>query len=333
MSFRISPAWWPLLGIASPVVVPMLIKHNNKYKADLVRAEEHNRRCLDQAAPLDLPELDYLELTVIVEHKAADGFLGEPGVSYLFKSNLGSLLFDVGFGDERPAFNHNFARLNLDPAEIDGLAISHLHTDHMGGMEAMKTHQVRLPRTMLTEAWTAAQPTCYLPDEGTAPQTTAQVVTGPQLLTAGLASTGPLARSLFFLDCCLEQAVIAKIKGKGLVVFTGCGHPTIELILTMVANISSEPIHAVGGGLHFPVSDGRGNRAGLKFQTIFGTGLPPWRRLTEADLEKSMTVINGYRPERVLLSAHDSCDFALDRAKEILTAQTEVLTAGLTYRF
>jgi len=39
---------------------------------------------------------------------------------------------------------------------------------------------------------------CLLPDRATAPGLQAEVVTGPRPVAAGIATTGPLARSLFF---------------------------------------------------------------------------------------------------------------------------------------
>lgn len=63
-----------------------------------------------------------------------------------------------------------------------------------------------------------------------------------------------------------EQAIIARLKDKGLVVFTGCGHPTIETIVQMAQRISDEPVYAVGGGLHFPITDSPLREPGLKVQ-------------------------------------------------------------------
>ena len=264
-ALRISPLWWPVMALASPVIIPFLIKKNKKYRKNLDRVTRQNRERISQASALELPELDYLDLTVVVEEKTNDGFLGDAGVSYLFRSNLGSLLFDVGFGPDRPAFQHNAEKLDLDVNRIDGLAISHLHPDHMGGMAATRKKQVTVPGA-------AGDPSdlrpCFLPDKASAPHFSSRTINEPGLLTAGIASTGPLARSLFFFGLTREQALVAKIKGKGLVVFTGCGHPTVEVIMDMVSRISPDPVYVFGGGLHFPITNGRGNRAGIKIQTI-----------------------------------------------------------------
>lgn len=329
MSFRISPAWWPFLAVTSPVMVPFLMVRNSRFKKNILLANELNRQRIDRAQPFELPELEFLEMTVLVEEKVDEGFLGDAGVSCLFRSDRGSLLFDVGFGPERPALAHNAARLGITMDGIDALCISHLHPDHMGGMKATRTKQVILPGTLGTPN---GKP-CFLPDTSDAPGFRSELVDSPRLLTAGMATTGPLARSLFFFGLTEEQALFAWIKNRGLVIFTGCGHPTIERIVEMVQRISGEPIHLIGGGLHFPVTGGRGNRAGIQFQTIMGTGKPAWKRITDDDLTETIEKINAFNPTRVFLSAHDSCDNSLNRMKRELNANTEVLQAGMTYRF
>jgi 7,8-dihydropterin-6-yl-methyl-4-(beta-D-ribofuranosyl)aminobenzene 5'-phosphate synthase len=151
------------------------------------------------------------------------------------------------------------------------------------------------------------------------------------MLTAGIASTGPLARSLFFMGWTEEQVLLAHRKDKGLILVCGCGHPSIPVILRMVSRLSSEPIHALVGGLHFPVTSGRGKMAGLDVQTILGTGKPPWQRIKDEDLDETIRAIKAVTPARLLLSAHDSCDHALKRFAEETDADVEVLQAGERY--
>jgi 7,8-dihydropterin-6-yl-methyl-4-(beta-D-ribofuranosyl)aminobenzene 5'-phosphate synthase len=275
-----------------------------------------------------MPELDYLELTVLVEWKTKEGFMGDAGVSYLLKTGLGSMLYDVGFGPTRPALAHNAAKLGFHLDQVDGLTISHLHTDHMGGLAAQRSRRVAVPDELMSPQLKS----CFLPDKAEAEGFEAELVERPQLLAAGFASTGPLARSLFMFGLTEEQALLARIKDKGLVVFTGCGHPTIEVVLQMVQRLSNEPLYALGGGLHFPVTAGRGNRAGIQFQMMIGTGKPPWQRITDEDLSQTIAAVNRAGPRKAYLSGHDTCDHALDRMVRELNAETEVLKAGVTYR-
>jgi len=135
---------------------------------------------------------------------------------------------------------------------------------------------------------------------------------------------------LFFLGLCEEQALAARIKDKGLVVITGCGHPTVEVILEMARRLSSDPIYAIAGGIHFPVTKSRFRWRGIQGQMFFGTGKPPWRRINDDDLSQTIAHINEAGPKKVLLSAHDTCDHALDRLSKELEADTTVLEAGAT---
>ncbi|MFC1853954.1 hypothetical protein ACFL27_27535 [candidate division CSSED10-310 bacterium] len=209
------------------------------------------------------------------------------------------------------------------------MVISHLHVDHMGGMKASRSNQIIAP----SELGLPQGVSCYVPEEASAVSFNCRIVDKPIILAAGIATTGPLGRSLFFLGLCEEQALIANIKDKGLVILTGCGHPTLEVIMKMVKKISDRPVYAIGGGLHFPVTGGSYNVAGLRLQSFIGTGKPPWERITDQDLDKTIAVLNYFKPHKVYLSAHDTCDYALTRLQQELTAEVEVFKAGATYRF
>lgn len=328
MTARISPLMWPVLALASPVLVPKILWRNRVFKENRSRAENLNRQRIDQAHALELPQLEFLELTVLVDVKTGDGFRGDPGVSYLIRTDLGALLFDVGFGPDSPTLSHNAAKLGVDLAAVEAVVISHLHPDHMGGMTAFRSNSVRIP----AELDRLRGKRCFLPDAAEAVDFDVEVVNSPRMLAAGVGTTGPLARSLFFLGLCEEQTLVARIRDKGLVVITGCGHPTIEVILDMVRRLSDEPIYAIAGGIHFPVTESRSQQRGIQVQMFFGTGKPPWQRISDDDLSRTVDHINEAGPTKVLLSAHDSCDHALGRMADELRAETVVLEAGTTYR-
>lgn len=329
MRFRISPLWWPLIGLLSPVVIPFLVSKNKCFKRNVRIAGKLNGERIKNACPLKLPELEFLELTVLVEEKAETGYSGDAAVSYLLKTDRGSLLFDVGFGPERPAMAHNASKLGITFDQIDSVAISHLHPDHMGGMKASIMKKVNVPE----ELGIPKGKRCFLPDNAEAEGFTCELIDSPRLLTGGIATTGPLARSLFFLGLTEEQVLMARLKNKGLVIFTGCGHPTVEVIVQMVHRLSNEPIYMIGGGFHLPVTGGRGNRAGIQLQTVIGTGKPVWERISDDELSQTIHVLNKCNPGKVFLSGHDSCDRSLSRMECELSAETTVLKAGQTYRF
>ncbi len=328
MAYRISPAWWPIIGLSSPVLFPMLLVKNGRYKQNITKSLTINKERMERAEPLEIPQLDNFELTVLVEQKVDKDFLGDPAVSYLIKTDLGSLLFDVGHGPENSTLAHNAKKLGFKMDQVDALAISHLHQDHMGGDKAVRENKVTLPQ----EIGGTEKLHCFLPAEAKVEGGQAEVVEGPRMLVAGVASTGPLARSLFLMGWTEEQAIVARLKDKGLVIFTGCGHPTIEVIVQMVKRLSDEPIYAIGGGLHFPVTDSPLRKPGLKVLMIWGTGKPPWKRLTDDDLTRTIDNLNAVRPKHVFLSAHDTCDYAIGRFMNELKSETKVLKAGATYQ-
>jgi len=65
---------------------------------------------------------------------------------------------------------------------------------------------------------------------------------------------------------------------------------------------------------------------------IPGTGKPPWQRVTDDDLSRTIRFINAVSPQKVFLSAHDTCDYALKRFENELKADTYLLRTGASYR-
>jgi len=327
MTTRISPFLWPVLGIASPVLIPMLLLKNRRFRRDIVLTRKLNQDRLENTRPLDLPELDFLKLTVLLEEKTEPGFLGAPGISYHIATDQGALLFDIGFGSEEPGFVQNAGQLNFKLNQVDALVISHLHPDHMGGFRAARENRIILPEGL-------GHPNglpCFLPAPATAEGFTSRVVTESGMVAAGMASTGPLARSLFFMGRTDEQALVGRLKGRGIVIVTGCGHPTIKKILKLVGRMTDEPIYAVIGGFHLPITDSPLRKPGLKVQMIFGTGKPPWKPITDKDLDDTLEVLTSAGVKRVLLSHHDCCDHAANRMRKELSADVSLLKAGATY--
>lgn len=324
---RISPAWWPLLATASPVVIPWLAARSFRFLSGEREATQLNARRVMRAGPLELPALRSLEITVVVEQEHEEGFLGDAAVSYLIRSDRGSVLMDIGFGTEHPAFPQNANRLDLTMEDVDALLISHLHLDHMGGLAAQRAKRICLP-----DGFSAGpRKPCLVPADCEADNLTVQRVDRPTVLEQGLATTGPLARMLYFFGLMEEQAVVARLEGKGLVVLTGCGHPTVEVIMRMVRRLSDEPLYAFGGGLHLPITRSRSRRMGVEMQQLFGTGKPIWSRIDDDDLTSTIRALNHAAPRRLLLSAHDTCDYAIDRLIREVDADVEVFRAGATY--
>jgi 7,8-dihydropterin-6-yl-methyl-4-(beta-D-ribofuranosyl)aminobenzene 5'-phosphate synthase len=76
--------------------------------------------------------------------------------------------------------------------QVDALIISHLRLDHMGGLSAQRAREVHLPDDLMPSQ---SKP-CFLPDKADVTGFEPRLVDGPQLMSAGIGSTGPLARSV-----------------------------------------------------------------------------------------------------------------------------------------
>jgi 7,8-dihydropterin-6-yl-methyl-4-(beta-D-ribofuranosyl)aminobenzene 5'-phosphate synthase len=87
-----------------------------------------------------LPRSSILSILPLVERlTSSHEHHGKPGVSYLLRADKATLLFDAGLnarGKTRSALVHNAELLGADLQTLDGVVISHLYGDHVGGFQA-----------------------------------------------------------------------------------------------------------------------------------------------------------------------------------------------------
>lgn len=333
LTTRIFHLWWwtsylPALIISSPIILPYLFLKNYQFKKRIQRTNQQNNIRINSAVPFEIEEIEFLNLSVIVDFYFQEGYKGNPAVSYYLETNKGSLLMDIGFGNQNPVFSFNVNKIGLFGKQIDKFIFSHLHSDHAGVSVGKKEKEISLPDIVKTTNKRSA----YVPEFCTSDDLKIIVTTKPMVIGSGFATTGPLRRELFYLNNIEEQAIITKIRNKGILILTGCGHPTIEVIVKMVKKmVPNEPIYAIVGGLHFPISESRGKIWGVPFQQVLGTGKPFPKKITLKDLSKTIKFLNSIKVKKLLLSAHDTCDKALKLLEEGVEAKFTVLRAGNTY--
>jgi 7,8-dihydropterin-6-yl-methyl-4-(beta-D-ribofuranosyl)aminobenzene 5'-phosphate synthase len=210
---------------------------------------------------------------------ATDALRAEHGFSCLVTIGDVRVLFDAGLTPD--GLVENMRRLELKPGDIDVIVLSHGHWDHTTGMDGLigAVGRAGLPVLIHPEFWSRRR--VALPAGPVElPSTSRTALEGagfeiveqrqPSFLLDGtLLVTGEVDRTTDFeqghplfeayrdghwqpdplvLD---DQALVANVRGKGLVVLTGCGHSGIVNILRYVRKLTGEPrIHAVIGGFH-----------------------------------------------------------------------------------
>lgn len=304
-----------LAGLAGLIVLFLLLKVIQLKKGN--RQAEEMRQSLPEIKINDFGEVSRLSLLPLVDFQSdRDDLKTEAGVSYLVRADDTTLLLDVGFNakKEHPSpLMGNMEKLGVTTDSLDMIFISHLHLDHLGGMEDQRAATFSLSKGPVP----LKNIPVYAPAEVTPsehnPEPTVTVTKDPQVLAPGIATLGIIPRNLFLMGLTAEQSLVVNLKGKGLVIIIGCGHQTIERIIERTKQIFDIPIYAVIGGLHFPVKGGRVKIGPLNLQNIVGSDRVPWNGINEKDIASAIDAIEQEKPALVSLSPHDSSDFALDR--------------------
>ncbi|MDQ3638748.1 MAG: MBL fold metallo-hydrolase, partial [Actinomycetota bacterium] len=213
-----------------------------------------------------------------------DALRAEHGFSALVTIAKGDretrVLFDAGRTPD--GLVENMRRLELSPGDIDIIVLSHGHWDHVTGMDGLvgQLGSANMPVLIHPEFWTRRRLAFPGRDPVELPTTSKSALQGagfeiveqrqPSFLLEGsLLVTGEVDRTTEFergfpgheahrhggwqpdpliLD---DQALVAMVRGHGLVVLTGCGHSGIINILRYVRGLTGESrIHAVLGGFH-----------------------------------------------------------------------------------
>jgi len=303
-----------------------------RYVAGRSTADRQTVRELDTRLA-NLGEVERLTILPVVErHTSGPGLRGEPGVSYLVTADDLTMLFDAGLGTgrDRTALESNADALGVSLEDLDCVVISHLHADHVGGARSQlrrtfafgREHQV--PRSL----------TAFVPTRMSHPHADTCVVDQARVIAAGVALLPPLPRMLFWLGPIAEQALVVNVRGRGLVLISGCGHPQIERTLAAAEMVTDAPVHAVVGGLHLPVHP---VGTPLLPQAVLGNPNWPWRPLGESDAQSVIRSIQERGPGLIALSGHDSTPWTQeafgrafgDRYRTVRVGEEIIVTAAI----
>ena len=307
------------LGVLILVTVGgLLIRfHLGRRRADRVWAAARYPKLKDVETVKHLIILPLIDRHTARDPSTSSGqvLVGEAGVSYLVRADDTTILFDLGLNERGKYLSpllRNMEALGVNLKGIDFIVISHLHLDHVGGME----YQRKRTFALSGEPLDLGGVTAFVPETMTHPTARVEVVEGPRSIAPGVASLGPIPRQLFFFGWTPEQSLAVNVEGKGIVLITGCGHSTIQRIVERAEMLFDEPIYGIVGGLHYPVTTPQGGGFRLPIQRIFGTGKWPWDPINKEDVETGIACLQRRHPQLVALSPHDSCTWSIEAFRQ-----------------
>jgi len=250
---------------------------------------------------IDLPVVDHLTVQPVVDLLAKnDNYKTETGLSYLIETDNDSVLFDVGYNKKQEEVSpllHNLKELDINLDDINTFAISHNHADHVGGLCYTKK------RVELTKGLVDLKgKSIYTPVPLTCDTAVAKTVDAPMLITKNIASTGPLAEQMFIPGELYEQSLLLNLKGKGLVIISGCGHPGIIRIVETAQKITGIPVYAVVGGLHLYYSQPESGIWG----NIFGSSKLFCMTPNQNEVVSTVKELKKLGVKKAYISSHDA---------------------------
>jgi 7,8-dihydropterin-6-yl-methyl-4-(beta-D-ribofuranosyl)aminobenzene 5'-phosphate synthase len=185
-------------------------------------------------------QITELTITVVYDNNPYDNRLKTAwGISCLVDFNGRCILFDTG-GDS-PTLLSNMEKLQIQPDQIDTIVLSHIHGDHVGGLEGLLERNCDVtvylpksfPKDFKDKVKAAGAELCEVHE--------AMEVDGD----SSVYTTGELDGGV------KEQSLVIRTEA-GLVVITGCAHPGVVNIVEKAKGIFSgkEEVLFVMGGFH-----------------------------------------------------------------------------------
>lgn len=252
-------------------------------------------------------------LPLYEEAASGEEYVSGHGVSYLVRTDEASLLMDLGNNPEQAEMAPvvvNMETAGISPGEADLLFISHKHPDHLGGLQwRPASFYTGDGHSLLDVDAVYVAVDQALPDVpahvAKAPQ---HVAEAPQIIAPGVATLGrmPFVQPFpFWLwePLGYEQVLAVNVEGKGVVLITGCGHPTLEKIVARAESVFDEPVTGIVGGLHY-------------------------EGLSTTELQPHVDFLAARDPQLVALSPHDNGPQAIAAFHKALPAAYRYIRVG-----
>jgi 7,8-dihydropterin-6-yl-methyl-4-(beta-D-ribofuranosyl)aminobenzene 5'-phosphate synthase len=240
---------------------------------------------MDNTSDILLPSTPVMKRRPLADDKgrALEQPLAGHGLSLLVETRTGdeghATLLDAGF--PVPGVENNWRVLAIDLASVETVFLSHGHADHFAALKAfLAAREDGVPLVAHPDVF--RRRALIFPEGGhvdieqLAPPETLEakgaeltLTTEPHPLAPGLFSSGEIARVTPFEEGRFpsahiekdgqwqpdpfrdDQALVARLEGRGLIVITGCAHAGVVNTVKHAQVITGEErIHAVIGGFH-----------------------------------------------------------------------------------
>jgi 7,8-dihydropterin-6-yl-methyl-4-(beta-D-ribofuranosyl)aminobenzene 5'-phosphate synthase len=256
---------------------------------------------------------------------AVEAPVAEHGLSFLVSVTSGdarrTLLFDTGA--TVGTLIHNLRALAVDPTGIEAIVLSHGHFDHTTGLNGLAGQlSSRPPLLVHPEFWRRRRIAVPGREPQELPTTNPEHVRAAGfpivesrapsvVLSRGLLLTGEIERTTDFEagipfheawcdgewqpDPVIadDQALVAHVRGRGLVVITGCGHAGVINTVRYACKVTGiDRVHAVLGGFHL---------SGPAFEPRIGPTVDAFAEFTPALVAPSHCT--GWRAAQALAAA------------------------------
>jgi 7,8-dihydropterin-6-yl-methyl-4-(beta-D-ribofuranosyl)aminobenzene 5'-phosphate synthase len=176
--------------------------------------------------------------SVYDNYKVVEGLESAWGISTVVETASERILFDTGGNSE--ILLSNMEKMEVEPDSITKVIISHIHSDHLGGLDGFLEVN--------------SDVTVFIPESFPASVKESITNRGAELVEISLQrkiadfvyTTGELSGPP------TEQSLIIDSK-KGVVVLTGCAHPGIVHIVEVAKEMMEvDEVYLVVGGFHHP---------------------------------------------------------------------------------
>ena len=269
-----------------------------------------------QTTPNFAPQLEAttrLEIIPLYEEARKDeSFDFGHGVSYLIRTDSATILMDLGNNPVEsvhlPSLQ-NMQSLEIPWEEIDAIVISHPHPDHIGGIKAWQDNTLSFGDF----AGDVNELPIYVPASITYAGATLIQSSEPTLVSKDIATTGLIAYpevfpiSLFSAKG-YEQGLVIHVAGQGLVMITGCGHPTMEKLVLRAETLFGEQVIGVVGGLHY-------------------------EKVSMEEVQPHSHFLESRQPKLIALSPHDSSPEALETFQSTFSEAYRFIKVGEAIQF